>query len=111
MAGESYKRAILAHKLTLQALWRLLHPQLMELISDCDSTLKANLEKYSLNKETEDFEHLISALETDQFLGIKEQFQKNEAEFKFRLLVDLVDMELVLLLLTFSRAQRDGIWD
>ena len=58
----------------------------MELISDCDSTLKANLEKYSLNEETEDFEHLISALEADQFLGIKEQFpqkMKQNSNFAF----------------------------
>ena len=71
-ARKSYKRAIRA--LTLQALWRLLHTQLMEFIGDCDSTLKANLGKYSLNEETGDFEHLISALKTDQFLDIREQF-------------------------------------
>ena len=47
---------------------------LMELMGDCDSTRKANLGKYSLNEETEDFGHLISALKTDQFLDIEEQF-------------------------------------
>ena len=39
---KSYKRAMRAQKLILQALWRLFNPQLMDFITDRDSTFKVN---------------------------------------------------------------------
>ena len=62
LAGKSYARGIRAHKLTLQAMWRILMPQLLEFIGQKNDTLRKMIHEKSIHED--DLSELISILHT-----------------------------------------------
>ena len=104
MAGKSYARGMRAHKLTLQALWQLLLPQLTVYLEEHDEQLKNELDNASDCINT-----LISVINTDRFRKAMEGFlEDRESNVNFKFWWQY--MEMVMILLMFTRAQRDGIW-
>ena len=47
LAGKAYNKAMRAHKLTLQALWRLLMPSLLSFVAEVDADCHAYLSRMS----------------------------------------------------------------
>ena len=106
LAGKSYSRGMRAHKMTLQAMWRILLPQLLLFIEDKNPDLKSKMDEKEGNSTTED---LISLLAEKDFRDAMEAFlaTKENPNFKFWWSY----MQMVQILLLFTRAQRDGIWE
>ena len=105
MTGNSYNEGIRAHKITFQALWRLLLPQLLSFMGDNNPQLKDMVES-KRNDETEELEALLM---TKEFEAVMEAFIASNRNPNFMFWWGY--MQMVQILLMFTRAQRDGIWD
>lgn len=105
MAGKSYNKGIRAHKITLQAMWRILLPQLLSFLEDRNRDLNDLLDK-TKNSPVED---LVTLLASEEFQAVTEAYIKanNNPNFMFW----WGYMKMVHILLFFIRAQRDRIWD
>ena len=106
MVGKPYARAIRAHKLTFQALWHLLLPDLLNFLQEKDFDLKNDILQAA---EVDECDLLVSLLCTSRF---QEQFslyieEKDDPNFNFWWQY----LQMVSALLMFTRAQRDGLWD
>ncbi len=106
LAGKFYARGIRAHKLSLQAMWRILMPQLLDFIGEkifsCKKMLEESMQEKNLSK-------LISILESKNFIDVLDGFvASKESDGNFRFCWSY--MEMVQILLQFIRAQRDGMW-
>ncbi|MGH0153381.1 UNVERIFIED_CONTAM: hypothetical protein FKN15_025050 [Acipenser sinensis] len=71
MAGKSYARGMRAHKLTLQAMWRIVISQLLNYIENENHNLKEEIEDKS---DINDLEDLLSLLATKEFRDVMEAF-------------------------------------
>ena len=111
MAGTGYARATRTHKLTLQALWQLLLPQLYTYLDGIDVTLRAELSKVCTSIDADHIAHMVDKLTTGSFWDAMKGFpavlvvENENAEFWWDY------MTMVSILLCFTRAQRDGSWD
>ena len=106
--GKSYARGVRAHKLTLQAMWRILIPQLLDFIGDKYGTLKERIIEKSV--QDHDFVGLISILESEEFTSVINAFVASKGnDINFRYWWSY--MQMVQILLLFIRAQRDGVWN
>ena len=110
MGGKAYARGIRIHKMTLQALWQLLIPQLYDFLEERNQELK---DKVQGIVQAANFEFA----EAQQFLS-SEQFSQHVDAFRMKLQEKdstvqfwLQYMDMVSVLLMFVRAQRDGVWD
>ena len=106
LAGNSYAKGIRAHKITIQAMWHILIPQLLDFMTDRNPELKKNLHEKAYNSATED---LISTLTSGEFEAVIEDniASCNNPNVTFWWSY----MQMVHILLLYTRAQRDGIWD
>lgn len=115
LTGKSYNKAVRGHKLTLEALWRILWPKFIEWVDQVPEIKHAQLiikelvqklKNHDLNVE-EEYEELVSLLyqilkEIDQF----DESQKNKKTYKLWRQY----MDMVFTLLAFIRADREGNW-
>ena len=111
MSGKGYARAIRTHKLTFQAHWQLLLPRLYTYLDGVDVTLRAELSDLSTSIDADGIAEMVEKLTSDKF-------QQPMKEFREALTVDDPNaafwwdyMNMVSILLCFTRAQRDGLWD
>ncbi|KAK5936226.1 hypothetical protein CgunFtcFv8_027647 [Champsocephalus gunnari] len=111
MAGKGYARVIRTHKLTLQALWQLLLPRLYTYLDEVDVTLRAELSDLCQSVDADHIAQMVDKLTTDSV-------QQPMKEFAASLAVDDPNaafwwdyMTMVSIVLCFTRAQRDGLWD
>lgn len=102
--GKSYSKAMRTHKITIQAMWRILMPKLMNFIQNENQALKQTLDEKSSSKDIED---LLTFLATKEFLNIL-SFEKSNMNPNFKFWWSY--MEMVEILLMFTRAQREGYW-
>lgn len=102
--GKAYARGIRMHKLTIQALWRILLPQLLLYVDN--TQLKMAIINHVTTGDTEG---LLSLLQSEEFNKILEVFvaSNNKVNFSFW----WGYMEMVQTLLLFIRAQREGNWE
>ena len=105
MDGKSYAKGMRLHKITLQAMWRLLLPQLLTFMKDTNPDLKKEICE-TKNNATEKLEVLLAS---EEFGAVVESFVTASTNPNFRYWWGY--MKMVHVLLMFTRAQRDGIWD
>ena len=111
ISGKGYARAMRTHKLTLQALWQLLLPQLSAHLDSVDVELRAELDSLGKSSDTEAISQMVDTLASERFQQPILDFVKvlkeedPNAEFWWNY------MEMVSILLYFTRAQRDGLWE
>lgn len=63
MAGKAYNKGMCSHKLTFQALWRLILPTFTEFIQQQDEEFNAKITSFSHDDKVEEF---IAILKTDK---------------------------------------------
>ena len=102
LAGKSYSRGMHVHKITLQAMWRLIMPQLLDHIDQDKSELVQNIKELA---DEGDLEKLVTLLETYEFRNGMEEFVKSKDNANFRFWWSY--MQMVQNLLLFTHAQRD----
>lgn len=105
MAGKSYIRGMRSHKLTLQAMWRILLPQLLQYINKEKRELRQEIED---NVQKEDTDALLSLLASKQFRDLVDGFVASSDGSNFQFWWTY--MKMVEILLMFTRASRDGDW-
>ena len=107
--GKAHKRAMRAHKITLQSLWQRLTPFLLEFCQKSYADLFQEISALASSPEN------AIALKTSlKALGVKKMLdefvaQRSEENVNFKIWWNY--MEIVSILLTFTRAHRKGIWD
>ena len=104
--AKDYEKGMGVHKITFQALWVLLLPQLMEFLEENDQGLKQQLEAaVSEDGDT----NLIGVMTSQKYLDMVKQFEEQKGQnpnytFWF------IYLEMVCILLQFTRASPDGLW-
>ena len=110
LAGNSYNRAMRAHKLTLQALWRLLIPSFLSIVAEADADCHACLSRMAADDDSQTIPELITFLDQDKFRKLLAGFVESRSDVvNFSFWWQYMDM--VAILLQYTRAQRDGIWE
>ena len=111
LAGKSYSKAMRAHKITLQALWRIFIPKLMKFLScknsDMVKHMNCELQKYK-EKEITDTD-IMFLLQKDEWKHYLSTFVQQESDKSVNFSFWWKYMEIISLLLMFTRAQRNGI--
>ena len=102
--GKSYARGMRVHKITLQSMWRLLLPSLLDFIEFRNPGLKDDLE----HKKDGPVEDFVMFLASDEFRNTMEAYLATNDNPNFKFWWGY--MQMVHILLLFLRAQRDGIW-
>ncbi len=103
-------RGVRAHKLTLQALWQLLLPQVMSYIDEQDGDLKDDIVNAAKSDEPHGCDVLVTILTSADFCNHMDSFLRDKADdLNFQYWWQYMNM--VCILLRFIRAQRDGLWD
>ena len=113
LAGKDYSKGMRVHKITLQALWRIITPEFMEFLNKKDPNMAKSMND-SINKyecEEESDIDLKILLKTEKWLHHLSQFTKEKSEKSANYTFWWNYMEMVSTLLMFTRAQRDGIWN
>ncbi len=107
MIGKTYEKAVRAHKITSQAMWQILLPQILEYLQQTDSQLRESIDNAICE---DDDEELINILSTEKWRDSLISFSGTHAADKnFMFWWDYLMMVNVLLM--FLRAQRDGLWE
>ena len=105
--SKSYAKAVRAHKLTWQALWRLLIPQFRRYLEDKDAEMCQAL---MTAIEAKDHDALLEITSSPGFRQHVVTFgEENISDKNFTFWWSY--MEMVAVLLAFIRAQRQGIWE
>jgi hypothetical protein len=96
MGGKSYAKGMRAHKLTWQALWRLLLPQIQSCLEAKDPDMAHRLSEAA---EMQDVETLTTVLGSTSFLGHVNLFLEtkddDDVNETTRLLKDILDSEWI----------------
>ena len=103
MVGKHYARGMRVHKLTLQALWRILLPKVLDYIETKDENMRGKLET-----RKDDPESLMQILTSSEFYEYFAGYVNTKTNPNFRFWYHY--MEMVQILLLFIRAQREGNW-
>jgi len=106
LAGQSYARGMRAHKLTFQALWRILLPQLTAFLEEHDADLNE-----SIKNSIDDTDQLIVVIDSERFRNVISLFLQIKGDDNPNFTYWWNYMDMVEILLQFTRAQRDGLWD
>lgn len=106
MAGKDYNRAIRGHKLTSQALWRIVMPQFLVFVQTKDTGLYEEL--ICQREDTGNIMDLITVLRDDRFKELMAEYVASRPSPTFKFWWQY--LEMVEILLQFTRAQRDDIW-
>ena len=109
MNGKAYKRAMRAHKITLQSLWQLLMPFLLEFCQKSSQDLFQEISDLACSLDNA--RALIIFLKSPRVKKTLDEFVAKRAEENVNLKFWWNYMEMVSILLMFTRAQREGIWD
>ena len=110
LAGKAYNKAMRAHKLTLQALWRLLMPSLLAFVAEADADCHACISRMAADDDSQTIPELITFLDQDKFRKLLADFVESRSDVvNFSFWWQYMDM--VAILLQYTRAQRDGIWE
>ena len=107
-SGKAYSKAMRAHKITVQALWRILMPMVMSFLQENNSELHSLIS--SVMKDDNQIAALVSILQEEQYCKALAEFvavESQNANFKFWWQY----IEMFSILLSFTRAQREGIWE
>ena len=98
-----------AHKITLQSLWQLLMPFLLEFCQKSYPDLFQEI--FALACSTENAGSLITSLKSPRVKEMLDEFvsKRSEENVNFKFWWNYIEM--VSILLMFTRAQRKGIWD
>lgn len=104
-SGKHYNRGMRSHKITVQAMWFILAPQIISHIEASDNEL---YDEIKVLMEDEDTDGLIDALQGHRFRRLLEEFIAEHREPNFKFWWQYVDMVSVLLM--FTRSLREGIW-
>lgn len=105
--GKEYKRAMRAHKITAQALWRKLVPFLLR---KCEKFPElANKIKESLSA-TDPVQELIASVMSNEFKTMLKEFEAEKSQENVNFKLWWSYLEMVTILLNFTRAQREGNW-
>jgi len=109
-AGKAYNKGMRAHKLTLQALWRIVAPTFLVFVAEMDKECHDQLSKMAVDANPEQIPEMITFLMQEQFNKLMKDFVDSKSEdvnfiFWWRY------MDMVSILLQFTRAQREGLWD
>ena len=109
LAGKAYNKAMRAHKRTLQALWRLLMPNLLSCVAEADVDCHACLSRMAADDDSQTVPELITCLDQDKFWKLLAGFVESRSDVvNFSFWWQYMDM--VAIMLQYTRAQRDGIW-
>lgn len=107
LAGKNYEKGIRAHKITFQSLWHILFPQFVGYLAEHNPDMKHKIEEADM--EDDDI-YLLSLFTTEGFQTALKQFASHRSEnATFALWFGY--MEMVSILLLYTRAQRDGDWN
>ena len=109
MNGKAYKRAVRAHKITLQSLWQLLMPSLLEFCQKSHPDLFQEISALACSPENAGA--LIASLKSPTVQKVLDEFVAQRSEENVNFTFWWSYMEMVSILLMFTRAQREGIWD
>ena len=110
MNGKAYKRAMRAHKITLQSLQQLLMPFLLEFCQKSYPDLFQEISAPACSPENA--AALITSLKSPRVKKMLDEFKDDKDPKKMSTLGFWWNyMEMVSVLLMFTRAQREGIWD
>ena len=110
LAGKAYNKAMTAHKLTLQALWSLLMSSLLSFVAEADADCHACLSRMATDEDSETIPELINVLDQDMFRKLLAGFVESRPDVvNFSFWWQYMDM--VAILLQYTRAQRDVIWE
>ena len=110
MAGKSYARATRVHEITLQALWHILLRHMYAHLDVHEDKLRRHLHR-TTEYDMFDCDRLVDMLSSktciDHMTGILHEIQDcyYTAAFWWQYI------EMVDILLNYTRAQRDGLWD
>ena len=96
-----------AHKLTYQAMWEMLAPLITEYLDENNSTLSQQINK-AVNEK--DYEELATIFVSESFQNVMNAFLNDKCKNPNSALCYSY-MELVSILLLFTRAQREGDWN
>ena len=110
LAGKDYNKGTRVHKITLQAMWQLILPQVLAFIAEKDNDLKQNLERSVQSNSKEEYLKLLDLLSSTRYQALLSSFitTKKDKNPNFEYWWNY--MEMVRILLLFIRAQREGLW-
>jgi hypothetical protein len=86
MSGKAYNKAMRAHKLTLQALWRILLPAFLSLVEESDKDFHDEMVAMAADDEPESIPELITGLKSERFHKLLKDFvesKSNDVNFVF----------------------------
>ena len=108
-SGKAYSKAMRTHKITVQALWKILMPKLMAFLAESNKELDRKI--CSVIKNNNEIIMLDSMLQEDQYCRALAEFVETESKknVNFKFWWQYIEMFSILLL--FTRAQREGIWE
>lgn len=110
MSGKAYNKAMRAHKLTVQALWRVLLPAFLSFAEELDKNCFDAVAAMVADEDIENIPELIATLKSEGFQKLLENFVESKSnDVNFIFWWDYMNM--VTIILQFTRAQREGIWD
>lgn len=104
--GKAYAKAMRAHKLTFQAMWRILLPRLLSFIQHISDDLHS-----MLTENGNDVENLVTIVKSEKFSSILTEFVKHESSQNNNFKFWWTYVDSVSTLLLFTRSIRDGKWD
>ena len=74
LAGKDYNKSLRVHKVTLQAMWQLLLPQLLVYVEGKDNELKQGLERCVRSNTEDDFLELLDLLSSPRYRELMSSF-------------------------------------
>lgn len=104
--GKAYAKAMRAHKLTFQAMWRILVPRLLSFIQQKDNGLYI-----ILTEKDNDVDSIATILKAENFSSIMTAFVEHESSQNNNFKFWWTYMDSVSILLLFTRSMRDANWN
>ena len=111
LSGRAYSKAMRAHKLTLQALWRLLMPGLLNFVKQSDKECHDQISEITTQSGPEAIAELLSLLMHGRFQQLVTEYVAMKSAENVNYYFWWQYMDMISTLLLFTRAQRDGIWE
>ena len=105
LAGKEYEKGMRAHKVTFQALWELLLPNLLRYLDQNRKELKQKVDDAELSDTS-----LVSIFVSSEFQEAIKGFVLGEGN-NANCALWYEYLQMVSILLLFTRASRDGLWD
>ena len=97
-------------RITLQAMWQLILPQVLAFIAEKDNELTQNLERSVQSNSKEEYFTLLDLLSSSRYQALLSSFitTKKDKNPNFEYWWNYTEMVRTLLL--FIRARREGLW-